>query len=520
MQQNTGDVQRQIKRASYLLMGSILFSRIVGFFREWVLAHTVGANGLTDVYYASFTIPDFLNYLMAAGALSISFIPVLSGMLTAGKQEEARRLFRVTITVMGSILLALVLVAEIFADHLAVWVSPGFNPEQLNLLAYLIRIILPAQLFFFFGGVATAVQHTHGLFIYSALSPIVYNLGIIIFGLAMQGEHGVVGFSVGVLAGAAAGHGLLQWLGLRKLNFSALPDFRPSPEVWAGFKRYLWLSVPIMMGFSIVVTDEWFAKYFASSLGPAAVSYLQYARTQMRIPVAVIGQVAGVASFPFLARLWSAGDFEAYGRTLIREIQKLWAASLAATLLFVTHAEPITRAIYGGGKFLEADVVATAGVLRYFGLGMFFLTVQGLCSRGFYAAQKTWLPSLVGGCTSLVSLGLYWYLAREWGVNGLAMAGSVSFAIYALSLWGLLRLHLKRHCPGLSLVPFYKFCFLWALAGILLWGIAEGVLRLPIYQGTRLTAFVDILVATAAVGLASLLLLRKGFARLTGGALF
>jgi putative peptidoglycan lipid II flippase len=520
MQQTSSDVQHRIKRASYLLLGSILVSRIIGFFREWVLAHTVGANGLTDVYYASFTIPDFLNYLMAAGALSISFIPVLSAMVTSGKTEEAKRLFRVTFTLMGTVLAILIVIAEIFARDLAEWVSPGFSNDQLELLTFLIRIILPAQLFFYFGGVATAVQHTHGLFIYSAFSPIFYNVGIIVFGLFMQAEHGVVGFSVGVLVGAAVGHGLLQWIGLRKLGYSALPDFRPSPEVWAGVKRYLWLSVPIMMGFSIVVTDEWFAKYFASSLGPAAVSYLQYARTQMRIPVAVIGQVAGVASFPFLARLWAAGDVASYGKTLLREIQKLWAASLVATILFVTHAEPLTRFIYGGGKFTEADVLATSAVLRYFGLGMFFLTVQGLLSRGFYACQKTWLPSLVGGLTSVLSAGVYWYLAEKWQVRGLAMAGSLSFAVYAVSLWCLLRAHLRRHCPELSLSPFYRFCGLWALAGVGFWLVAEGLLRLPLYQGTRLTAALDIVVATAVLGGLAIGLLRKAFARLTAGALF
>jgi putative peptidoglycan lipid II flippase len=510
MQQNTGDVQRRIKKASYLLMGSILLSRVVGFFREWVLAHTIGANGVTDVYYASFTIPDFLNYLMAAGALSISFIPVLSSMVSAGKDEAARRLFRVTITFMGLALLVLVVIAEIFAYHLAQWVSPGFTAPQLEMLTYLIRIILPAQLFFFFGGVATAVQHTHGQFIYAALSPIVYNLGIIVFGLLMQSEHGVVGFSVGVLVGAAVGHGLLQWWGLRKLRYSVLPDFRPSAEVWEGVKRYLWLSVPIMVGFSIVVTDEWFSKYFASSLGPASVSYLQYARTQMRIPVAVIGQAAGVASFPFLARLWSSGEYEAYGRTLLREIQKLWAASLAATILFVTHAE----------QFTDVDVYATAGVLRYFGLGMFFLTVQGLFSRGFYACQKTWLPSLVGGITSVLSVGLYWYLAREWQVRGLALAGSLSFAFYGITLWFLLRAHLRKNCPALALGPFYRFCGAWAFVGTGLWAASVGVLHLGVYRGTRLTAALDIGVATVVVAGLSLLLLRKVFARSTGGALF
>src|SRR5262249_8088535 len=124
------EFHKRIQRASWLLVGSILISRLIGFVREWVLAHTVGANALTDVYYASFTIPDFINYLMAAGALSISFIPLLSDYASRGEEETAQRLFRALLSWMGSLLIFFIVLAEIFARPLALAIAPGFSPDQ------------------------------------------------------------------------------------------------------------------------------------------------------------------------------------------------------------------------------------------------------------------------------------------------------------------------------------------------------------------------------------------------------
>jgi putative peptidoglycan lipid II flippase len=514
------DIKKVIQRASLLMMVSVILSRVIGFLREWVLAQTVGATPDTDVYWASFTIPDFLNYLMAAGALSISFIPILATMISEGNEDLGRRVFRSISTWMGLALILFIIVGEIFASTLADLVAPGFGPEQHALLVTLLRIILPAQFFFYWGGLAISVQHTHGKFFLPAVAPIIYNGGIIIFGILLHRNHGVLGFSVGVLAGAFLSHGILQWIGVRKVGFSAKLYFEFPPEVSKAFKRYLWLNLPIMLGFSLVVTDEWFSKYFGSRLEPRAVSWLSYARTEMRIPIAILGQAAGIASFPYLSRLWSQQNYEKYAHTLLREIQKLWALAPVAAILLMGHALPLTQLIYGGGKFTERDFTNTAGALQMFGIGVFFWTVQVLLSRGFYAAQKTWLPSLIGTIISVAVFPFYAILGDRLGFKGLALTGSIGIAVYTAILWVLLRRHIAHAAQGFSFAAFYKFCFAWCVPLVGVYLISEIVRRSGIYQSTRLTAFADIMLVGTLSGGFCLVLLRKVYFRMTDGALF
>jgi putative peptidoglycan lipid II flippase len=503
-----------------LMMGSVILSRVIGFFREMAIARTMGATAQTDVYYASFTIPEFLNYLVAAGALSISFIPMLSDYLATNNKELGNRVFRSLSTWLGLAILIFIIIAEIFAGQLGRLIAPGFSPEQQTTLTFLLRIILPAQFFFFWGGLAVAIQQTHGRFLLPALSPLLYNIGIIGGGLLLHRSYGIAGFSIGVLIGAIVSQGIVQWWGVHQLGYSVRPYFKFPPEIVHAIKRYLWLSLPIMLGFSLVVTDDWIAKYFASSLDKGALSWLAYARTEMRIPIAIIGQAAGIASFPYLARLWSNKNYEEYGTTLLREIKKLWVLAPLATILIINHAQPITHFIYGGGKLTPRDLAHTARALQIFGIGIFFWTAQILLARGFYACQITWIPSLIGTILSIVCIPLYRYLAIKMSYEGLALAGSIGIAIYTVLLWIMLQMHLRKYCPQLPLKNFFTFCAAWGAFLILMALISEGVYRLGIYRGTQFSALFDILVVLLATGPLAFLAQRTIFRRFTDAPLF
>ena len=513
-------ISRNVRRAATLLMVSIFISRVIGFLREWILARTVGASNLTDVYYASFTIPDFLNYLMASGALSISFIPILGDCRAAGRTDLGRDLFRALATLVGGVLLILVAIAQWYAYELGAFIAPGFSPEQLLTLSKLLRIILPAQLFFYWGGLAISVQHFEGRFWLPALSPIIYNLLIVLLGVIMHKQYGVEGFSWGVLVGSFLGHGLLQAVGVRLCGYRLTPLLTYSPEIRKGLLKYLTLSLPIMAGLSLVVTDEWITKYLSSSLEPKLLSWLSYARTQMRIPVAIIGQAAGIASFPFLARMWSEKRFTDYGETLITELEKLWALSTVSAVILHSCALPITHFIYGGGRLTPTDIEGIAGALRVYSLGVFFWTVQVVLARGFYASQRTWLPSIIGTALSFLCLPLYTAMARHYSYQGLAWSGTIGISVYSLLLWISLKKHLKKHCPNLVFRPFYLFSAAWLVVVAAVWGVCEATATLPIYRSTPLTGLAHVLTVLIITIPACWILMRTFYRRFTREPLF
>ncbi len=207
---------RQIAGATVIVMASVLLSRLLGFWREWEVAHQVGSNATTDAYYAAFTLPDFLNYLVAAGSLSVTFIPVFSKYMAEKNEDEGWRVFSIVVSFMGLVMIGVVILAEIFAPNIVSWIVPGFGAAEKEHVVSLTRLMLPAQFCFYMGGILSAVQYAKNRFIVPSLAPLIYNLGIILCGVLLSSRMGITGFAVGVLVGAVVGNFLLQVYGAKR----------------------------------------------------------------------------------------------------------------------------------------------------------------------------------------------------------------------------------------------------------------------------------------------------------------
>src|SRR5512146_2085956 len=126
--------------ATVLLMAAVMLSRVIGFFREAYIAYAFGAGHATDAYNAAFTLPDWLNYLVAGGTASITFIAIFIRYLAEDREAEAQKAFNVVVTVMSAVLLVGVGLAEIFTPQVERLMFPKFTVDQMAQCVYLTRI--------------------------------------------------------------------------------------------------------------------------------------------------------------------------------------------------------------------------------------------------------------------------------------------------------------------------------------------------------------------------------------------
>jgi putative peptidoglycan lipid II flippase len=177
--------------ATLLLMTTITLSRVIGYIREAYIAYAFGAGLQTDAYVAAFTLPDWLNYIVAGGTASITFISIYTRFVAEKREQDAQKTFSIIITVMTTVLVAGTVLAEIFTPQFAGWMFHGFTPEQMRLCVHLTRILLPAQIFFYVGGVVSAVLLSHRLFLFPAFGPLIYNVFIIAGGVVAGHRMGI-----------------------------------------------------------------------------------------------------------------------------------------------------------------------------------------------------------------------------------------------------------------------------------------------------------------------------------------
>jgi putative peptidoglycan lipid II flippase len=474
--ESTSAMTRRIAQASGIVMGSVLASRLLGFFREWTVAHQIGSNAVTDAYYAAFTLPDFLNYLIAGGSLSITFIPVFTQYMAENREEEGWHVFSTVISVMSLLLAAFVAVGEIFAPQLVAVITPGFSSTEKTRVIFLTRLMMPAQFCFYLGSILSAVQYAKGQFLVPSLAPVVYNIGIILGGVLLSSRVGITGFAVGVLAGALAGNLLLQIYGARRAD----ARFTPNLDVrHPGFWLFIKLTVPIMLALSLVFTDDWIIRWFGSYLVPASITWLSYAKTLMRVPLGVVGQAVGVASFPFLAQLYSEGKLEELNRTLNATLKGLILLLLPISALTIAQDTPLVYFVFSHTRLRGPDLQATASTLAVFSIGMFAWGAQNILARGFYAARDTLTPAIAGTVLTFLNLPVYWLLVRRFQHLGLALASSCGIIAYTVVLFVLLNRRIENRESGALLVFFVKVGAASTLAAL-------ACVKLARYLGTHM----------------------------------
>ena len=403
--------------AALIMAGSVFLSRLMGLVRDKVVSWQFGAGAESDVYFAAFVVPDFLNYLLAGGYISITLIPLLSKRF---EEDEADgwRFFSAVFWWAALGIAALTAVAWLFAPELARIVGPGFSPEKQARLAHFLRIILPAQVFFLPGACVSALLYIRKQFLAPALTPLISG-GLLVTGRGMEG------FCWGVLFGAVLGSFLLPVVAARSSG-SPLPEGIP-----AGLrlrfnlrhpllKRLLLLALPLMLGVSIVAMDEQFVRIFGSMAGEGAVSLLSYARRIMLVPVGVVAQAAGVASFPFLAALAARGDDAGFDKTLGTALRGSMLVVIPLTAYMMAVALPTLGFIFEGGRFSAEETILAAPLLQILLLSVPFWVVQQVIGRAFYARQNTLTPAIVGTVATLAALPAYPLAVKLWGAFGVA----------------------------------------------------------------------------------------------------
>ncbi len=311
-------------------------------------------------------------------------------------------------------------------------VAPGLKDPAVKALAVrMTRIVLPAQFFFFAGGLFMAVQFSKEHFFIPAMAPLVYNLGIILGGLALGPWIGIEGFSWGALIGAVAGNFIVQWIGARRagMKFTLTLDFS-HPDL----RRYIFLTIPLMLGLSMTFSTEFLFRFFGSYMPKGTIAALNYGIRIMLVLVGLFGQAVGSASFPFMSRLAAEGRMDEMNRLLNQTIRYLSLVIPFSVLLIVLRHE-VVFILFERGKFDAAATELTSNLLPFLLIGAFAFSAQTVVVRGYYAMKETLFPSLFGTAAVLLSIPFFVVGMDWWGARGVALGVSLSALLQSTALY-------------------------------------------------------------------------------------
>ncbi len=396
--------------SSNKLLGSIslvtisyLMSRILGFFREILLAQWTGVSDASDTLDLAFIIPDFLFYLSAGGYLAITLIPILSD-LSKNNKDSLNDYFISLLYGLSVVFIVISIIFFLFRNQIVILLDVS-NP------ALFIKLFIPivfSQAFFFIGAILMSFQYFNNDFKYAAIAPVIYNSCIILFGwfFSSSPESTVYGFAVGGLVGSVIGHFFVQLIGASK-NGLVFKVLKPKG---VHILEYIRISLPLIIGQSIAVIDEQLFRYFGSLLTTGSIASFRYARRVALIPVGVIAQAVGVASYPTLSNLFVENKLEDFKLLIRKQLSILTVINTAVLILFLVNSDNIISIIYERGLFTNEDTLRVSSIFMVVSFGLIPWSLNQIVTRSYYVQKNYWFPVWVGTSITFLTILLLTFI--------------------------------------------------------------------------------------------------------------
>ncbi|MEA3309253.1 MAG: murein biosynthesis integral membrane protein MurJ [Chloroflexota bacterium] len=441
--------QREVTRATLLVMAAFAFSRALGLVRQIVFSRYFGTGPEMDAYVAAMRIPDMLFLVVAGGALGSAFIPVFTARLTRGERTEAWGLASAIINLLLLVIIPLSLGAMLLAPWLVRHlIAPALSPAIQARTVILMRVMLLSPAIFGVSGVVMGILNAHRHFLLPALAPLLYNLAIIAGALwGGNTRWGTLGPAIGMVIGALLHLGV-QVPGL--LRFSA----RYTPTLGledAAVRNVGRLMVPRVLGVAVVQLNMVITTALASTLGSGAISALDYAWRLMLLPQGVFAQAVGTAVFPTLSAQAARGELDELRRTLTTMIRTLIAIVLPATAGLIVLGQPLIALVFERGAFSTTSTHEVSVALALFALGLLGHSLIEILARAFYALQDTWSPAGAAGGAMVINLILGLLLPALFAQAGWLPLGGLALAnaLAALLEMVVLFLLMERQLDGM-----------------------------------------------------------------------
>jgi len=394
-----------LHEAAYLLALFAFLSQVLALLRDRVLAASFGAGHTLDIYYSSFEIPDFI-FATVGSIVSISvLVPFITSRLERS-DYEAKHFINTIFSFFSLLIVFASAVTFVFMPFLAPHIFPGIADK--TTLIRMARILLLSPIFLGISNFLASITQVGKRFLVYALSPLVYNLGIIFGAIFFYPIFGIYGLAYGVILGTIM-HLSIQ---LPFVFKSGLFEAWPFHFDWPLIQNVFLISIPrtITLGMTQITTLALVG--MASLMTAGSIAIFNFSNNLQGVPLSIIGVSYSLAAFPTLSKFISTNQNEKFLSHMSAALRHTIFWSVPISVIFIVLRAQIVRVIYGAGKFDWNGTKLTAAALAIFAFSVLAQALVLIFIRGYYAkgdTKKSLYASLV---TGVLSIGLSYLFTK------------------------------------------------------------------------------------------------------------
>ncbi|WMY95663.1 MAG: murein biosynthesis integral membrane protein MurJ [Arsenophonus sp.] len=456
-----------------------MFSRMLGFVRDAIIARFFGVGVETDAFVIAFRLPNLLRRIFAEGAFSQAFVPILAEYKNKKSYDETR-IFIANVAGFLTLILAIITLIGMFSTPWIIYIiTPGFSEinNKFDLTLSLLKITFPYIFFISLVSLTGAVLNTWSCFTVPAFTPVFLNISMIIsvLFLAPYCKPPILALGWGILMG-----GILQLFYqlpfLQKIGMLVLPRISfKNGDIW----RMIKLMGPLVIAAAISQISLIMNTMFASFLRAGSVSWMYYADRLIEVPNGVLGVGLSTILLPSLAKSVSIGDDKEYQRLINLGLKLCFLLALPCSIVLAILAHPLTVSLFQYGNFTSYDSIMTQYALIAYCSGLMGVIVVKVLAPGFYSRKDIKTPLKIAIITLILTQLMNCIFVDFLKHVGLALSLALSSCFHALMLY----LELRRKKLFSPLAGWGKFLLKLTIALIVMTFILLLILNfMPIWE--------------------------------------
>ncbi len=493
--------QSSILSAATVIMAANVLSSISGLFRNRYIEQVYGgtsevAKQTLDSFWLAFQVPDLLFQLIVLGALSAAFIPVFTSL----KKKSEQQAFRMA-SIMMNIILAVVtlggMLIFIFAEEITHWrTGDAITPQQLDITVNLTRLFILQPILMGLSNFLTGILQSYQKFIVSSLSPLFYNIGILLGVWAFADQWGIYGAGLGVIFGAFL-HMIIQVGPVMNIGFRYKPEISLNS---AGVQTVLRLMPPRMLSYGLMQMQHLANGFFITSLPSGGLRLLTYALTVVTIPIRWFGISISQASLPFLSDQSEPSDTARFQALLIQSLNQVAFFVLPSSVLLIILRIPVMRMVMNFSDW--KDTLIAAKVVGIIAVSIYAHSMVHVFVRAFHAVKRTKLPLVITCIAVAVYLFSSWLLTFQFGfgLTGIAISNTISACIECVLLGYFVHTKIVPIAQKSFLITQIKISIASFLMAVFLY-LPYRILDITIFETSRVIELLALTVVTTTIGM-------------------
>jgi putative peptidoglycan lipid II flippase len=459
-------VRSVVGKAAIIIVTATLVGRFLGLVRDIAVAYFFGAQADTDAFFLAYRIP-YLLVLMVSGALTATFVPLLTYRLATGRRREA---WDLSIN-MGNIIALVLLGVTVVLIVVAPWIIPlvgfGFDAATADKAVFLFRILMIGFVFEGLTGLVVGMLNSLKRFALAAFAPAVGTVVTLVVMVALEGSIGITSLAIGTVIGWIAGLFVL-FPGLKGQEIA----YRPRID-WhdPGVREVGAMVWPILIGSAVGKISIFADQILGSTLETGSISSLSYAEKLFQLPLGLFVAGITVPIFPLLSEQVAANAPERVKATVGFAMRLMGFLMVPATVIVILLRYPIIGLIFEHGKFTVEDTERTAWVLLFLCLGLYAYAGRDTLTRVFYSYHDTRTPVKISVATVILNVGLSYLLMQFLGVGGLALGTTVALTVNFVVLVWLLERRIGAMGFGTIFGSLLRVIAVTVVMGVAVWAV-------------------------------------------------